>query len=88
MHIPLEIVGGIGRTVRTVTREGEQAKVVEVTRTYPSPIEDVWDALTSIERIPRWFAAVTGDLQVGGRYAVDGNASGEVLASRRRGRSR
>lgn len=31
-------------------------------------------------RIPRWFAAVTGDLQVGGRYAVEGNASGEVLA--------
>jgi uncharacterized protein YndB with AHSA1/START domain len=80
MTSPLEIVGGIDRTVRTTTRDGQEAKVVEATRTYPSPIEDVWDALTSLERIPRWFAPVTADPRVGGRYQVEGNASGEVVA--------
>lgn len=80
MTSPLEIVGGIDRTVRTTTRDGQEAKVVEASRAYPSPIEDVWDALTSLERIPRWFAPVTADPRVGGRYQVEGNASGEVVA--------
>ncbi len=79
MTTPVEIVGGIDRVVRTTTRDGQEAKVVQASRTYPSPVEDVWDALTSIERIPRWFAPVSGELEVGGRYQVEGNAGGEVL---------
>ena len=79
MTSPIEIVGGIDRTVSTTTRDGQEAKVVRASRSYPSPVENVWDALTSPERIPRWFAPVTGDLRVGGRYQVEGNAGGEVL---------
>ncbi len=37
-------------------------------------------ACTQADRIKRWFAPVTGDLRLGGRYQVEGNASGEVLA--------
>jgi uncharacterized protein YndB with AHSA1/START domain len=48
-------------------------------RTYPTTIEDLWDALTSIERIPRWFLPITGELRPGGRYQLEGNAAGEIL---------
>jgi hypothetical protein len=34
--------------------------------------------LTSRERIPRWFLPVEGDLRVGGRYQLKGNAGGTI----------
>jgi uncharacterized protein YndB with AHSA1/START domain len=47
-------------------------------QTYRSPIDDVWDAITSPERISRWFLPVSGDLRLGGNYELEGNASGTV----------
>jgi uncharacterized protein YndB with AHSA1/START domain len=41
-------------------------------------IDDVWDACTNPERIPRWFLSITGDLRVGGRYQLEGNAGGTI----------
>ena len=38
----------------------------------------MWDACTNPERLPRWFAKVTGELRVGGRYQVEGNAGGTI----------
>lgn len=38
----------------------------------------MWDALTNVERIPRWFLPITGELRVGGRYQLEGNAGGVV----------
>ena len=38
------------------------------------------DALTNPERIPRWFLPVSGDLRLGGRYQLEGNAGGEITA--------
>jgi hypothetical protein len=40
-------------------------------------VEDVWDAITSAERIPRRFLPVSGDLRLG-RYQLQGNAGGEI----------
>jgi uncharacterized protein YndB with AHSA1/START domain len=57
-----------------------EGRTVSLTRTYPADIDDVWDALTNAERIPRWFLPVSGDLKLGGRYQFEGNAGGEVLA--------
>jgi uncharacterized protein YndB with AHSA1/START domain len=74
------MVDAVTRRVETIEKDGKTAKVVVARRTYPTGIEDLWDAVTTIERIPRWFAPVTGDLQVGGRYQIEGNASGEVLS--------
>jgi uncharacterized protein YndB with AHSA1/START domain len=68
------------RAVETVEREGRPAKVVVATRRYPTSIEDLWDALTTIERIPRWFLPITGDLRVGGRFELEGNAGGEIVS--------
>jgi hypothetical protein len=40
----------------------------------------VWDACTTAERIGRWLTPVSGDLRLGGKYQLEGNAGGEVLA--------
>ena len=65
-------------TVTYGTREGEDIAVVEVARTYPGDLSDVWDALTNPERLPRWFLPVTGELRLGGRYQLEGNAGGTI----------
>jgi uncharacterized protein YndB with AHSA1/START domain len=56
-----------------------EGKVILLRRTYPADIEDVWDAISTAERISRWFLPVSGDLRLGGRYQLEGNAGGEVL---------
>ncbi|WP_051267170.1 SRPBCC family protein [Nakamurella lactea] len=66
----------------TVERDGKQLSRLIASRRYPAEIDDVWDALTDRERIPRWFLPVTGDLKVGGRYQFEGNAGGVVLGCR------
>ena len=58
--------------------DGYTSHVQTLTQTYPSPIDDVWDAVTSAERIPRWFLPISGDLRLGGRYQLEGNAGGEI----------
>jgi len=72
-------VGAVVREVRDVTRDGKPAKMVVATRTYDTDIDDLWDALTNGERIPRWFLPVSGDLRQGGHFKFEGNAGGEIL---------
>jgi len=52
------------------------------TRTYDTSIDDLWEALTDPERIPRWFLPVSGDLHEGGRYQLEGNAGGTITRCR------
>ena len=70
----------VRREVRADERDGEPTRVVVATQEYPVGIDDVWDAVTNPERLPRWFLPITGELSVGGRYQFEGNAGGEVLA--------
>ena len=58
----------VRRSVGRTTFEAREARVVSVSQTYPTDAADLWDACTNIERIPRWFLPITGDLQVGGRF--------------------
>lgn len=53
---------------------------VVLRRTYATDIDDMWDAITNGERLARWFVPVTGDLRLGGRFQVQGNAGGEIIA--------
>jgi len=73
-----EHISAVRRQVGTRTLEAGEARVVTLTRTYGAPVDDVWDACTSAERIPRWFLPITGELRVGGRYQLQGNAGGVV----------
>ncbi len=72
-------LNSVRRTVGTRTFEARGARVVTVSQTYDTDAEDLWDACTNAERIPRWFLPVAGDLSVGGHYSLEGNASGKVL---------
>lgn len=73
------VIGAEVREVADRVRDGKPVKVVVMARTYDTDVDDLWDALTDPARIPRWFAPVTGDLKLGGRYQVQGNASGTIL---------
>jgi uncharacterized protein YndB with AHSA1/START domain len=58
---------------------GEEVRTVLIRRRYDAPVEDVWEACTEPERLSRWFLPVSGDLRVGGRFSLQGNAGGEIL---------
>jgi len=73
-------VAAIQREVGTGTIPAGEGKRVTLRRTYNASIEDVWDALTSPERIGRWFLPISGDFRVGGAYQFEGNAGGKILA--------
>lgn len=72
-------INAVRRTVGDRTLDAGQARVVIVSQSYETDAADLWDACTNIERIPRWFLPITGDLRVGGQYELDGNAHGTVL---------
>lgn len=75
------IANAIGAEFRALVErehQGKPARVVVAYRDYDTTAEDLWDALTNPERIPRWFAPVEGDLRLGGRYQVKGNAGGAI----------
>ena len=71
-------INAVRRTVGTRVLEAGEARVVTISQTYAAPLDDVWDACTSAERIPRWFLPITGELRLGGRYQLEGNAAGTV----------
>lgn len=75
-------IGAVDRALEMLEVDGAPARAQSLTQTYPSPIDDVWDAVTTAERIARWFLPVSGDLRLGGRYQLQGNAGGEVLECR------
>lgn len=77
-----------GREVGTGRIAAGEGRAVRLRRTYDAPIEDVWDALTSPDRIARWFLPISGDYRVGGRYQLEGNAGGEILSCDRPDRLR
>ncbi|GAB4085318.1 SRPBCC family protein [Myceligenerans cantabricum] len=75
---PAGTAGLVTREVRDGERGGTPTKVAVARRTYDAARADVWDAVTSAERLPRWFAPVSGELSLGGRYQIEGNAEGTV----------
>lgn len=62
------------------TRRGVEGTVVALSRTYPTDVADLWEALTDPARLPRWFLPVSGELRLGGRYQIEGNAGGTITA--------
>ena len=71
-------LNAVDRTVSSLEREGQAARAVTLARSYATTVEDLWDAVTSAERIARWFVPVSGDLVLGGRYQLQGNAGGTI----------
>ncbi|SFS15246.1 Activator of Hsp90 ATPase homolog 1-like protein [Microbacterium sp. cf046] len=73
-----EQLDAVIRGVQAAEKDGELTRVQTLAQVYPSPIADVWDAATDGDRIARWFLPVEGDLRLGGRYQLVGNAGGVV----------
>jgi uncharacterized protein YndB with AHSA1/START domain len=71
-------LGAVERSVEALERDGEPAHAITLTRSYNTDAADLWDAVTSKERLPRWFLPVEGDLELGGRFDLEGNASGTI----------
>jgi len=72
------VLGLVTRTVRNFEKDGKPASTVTLTRLYDTDVDDLWEALTSAERIPRWFLPVEGELKLGGKYQLKGNAGGTI----------
>jgi uncharacterized protein YndB with AHSA1/START domain len=75
---PVVTAGLMTREVRSGSRDGAPTKIAIARRTYATSQADLWDCVTNPERIPRWFLPVSGDLKLGGRYQLKGNAGGVV----------
>ncbi len=71
------------RYVSSPERDGESVHAVTIDRSYPTTVEDLWDAVTNGQRITRWFLPISGELELDGRYQLEGNAGGVITACRR-----
>ncbi len=69
----------VDRSVSSLERDGSPARAVMLSRGFETAIEELWDAVTNGDRIPRWFLPVTGDLRLGGHYQLEGNAGGKII---------
>ena len=67
--------GAVTRAVENRVHDGCPARVVVASRTYDTTVEHLWDALTSRERIPRWFLPISSAVGVGWDLALAGLAN-------------
>jgi uncharacterized protein YndB with AHSA1/START domain len=77
----IDVTEQINTTRRKVGRrvlEAGEARTVTISQTYDATVEELWDACTDAERIPRWFLPISGDLRLGGRFQFEGNAGGTI----------
>jgi uncharacterized protein YndB with AHSA1/START domain len=72
-------INAVQRNLGKRTIDTGEAHVLTISQSYDTDQADLWDAVTNIERIPRWLMPISGDLQVGGSYQLEGNANGTIL---------
>lgn len=68
------------RSLSTTIRDGRPMRVLTASRTFDATPEELWDALTTPEKVQRWLGPTSGDFRVGGRFDIEGNAGGDILA--------
>ncbi len=76
----IEELNAVRRETAHRTIPAGEGRTVVLRRMYDTTIDDVWDAITTRERIERWFLPISGDLKLGGTYQLEGNARGTILA--------
>ena len=70
----------VKRSVSWLERAGSSASAVTLSRSYATSREDLWEAVTNGERISSWFMTINGELELGGRYQLEGHAGGVISA--------
>jgi uncharacterized protein YndB with AHSA1/START domain len=78
-----EQISSVRRELGARTLEAGEARVLTISQAYDTDLDDLWDVVTSPERIARWFLPVTGDLHEGGNYQLEGNAGGTITSCAR-----
>ena len=73
-------LGAVEVSVLTLERDGRPARAVTI---LAAARRRLWNAVTNRERIPRWFLPIGGDLELGGRCQLEGNAGGAITACER-----
>lgn len=73
-------LSAVERSVSSLERDARPARAVTLARGYPATAGDLWDAITNPGRIRRWFLPVSGRLEPGGRYQLEGHAGGLIAA--------
>ena len=73
-------LSAVERSVSSLERDGRPAHAATLSRTYETTLDDLWDTVTNAERIPRWFLPISGDLEPGGRFQLEDNAGGTIVA--------
>lgn len=71
-------ISSVRRTLGRRTLEAGEARVSTVSQVYDTGIDDLWEVVTSAERINRWFLPISGELKEGGHYQLEGNAGGTI----------
>jgi uncharacterized protein YndB with AHSA1/START domain len=77
------VFGAEFRRVENREYLGKSALVAVAVRSYDTTVDDLWDAITTPERLARWFMPVEGDLKLGGRYQLKDNAGGSITRCER-----
>jgi uncharacterized protein YndB with AHSA1/START domain len=72
-------INAVTRNFGNRTIDTGEAYVVTISQSYDTDQADLWDAVTNVERIPRWLMPISGDLKVGGSYQLENHAGGSVL---------
>ena len=79
----IDIAAPVGRgyegSQRSRARRASRRGSWWLSRPTATTAEDLWEAITTADRLPRWLMPITGDLRLGGRYQLQGNAGGEIL---------
>ena len=68
--------------------EAGTARVLTTSQSYDATLDELWDACTSAERIPRWFLPISGDLRSAAATSSKATRAGRSNAATRRARSR
>jgi uncharacterized protein YndB with AHSA1/START domain len=72
------VFGAELRRIENRAHQGQEAIVAVAVRSYDTTPDDLWEAITTPVRLARWFLPVEGDLRLGGRYQLQGNAGGTI----------
>lgn len=71
-------ISAVDRRVGARVLAAGEARTIEIRQVYDATVDEMWDACTNAERIPRWFLPISGELKEGGRYKLQGNAEGTI----------
>jgi uncharacterized protein YndB with AHSA1/START domain len=71
-------ISAVSRAIGTRRLDAGEARVSTISQVYDTDIDDLWEAVTSADRIPRWFLPISGELKEGGHYQLVGNAGGTI----------